>query len=160
MLPCPRDRCSRQIPRAGISGLLGHLAESQSHCVSAVALRHRLSPLLSQGICNNHGRCECGRCICDMASLYTSSTCEISYSLVSPSRFITYSHTEPPGKEGKTEMKAHLSQEQNPEQGFVSFVLWPGRGWHGSCFVATSCLCPPAHQQQLLRVCLCLSVPW
>uniref|UniRef100_A0A8C9U1Z4 Integrin beta n=1 Tax=Serinus canaria TaxID=9135 RepID=A0A8C9U1Z4_SERCA len=33
------------------------------------------------GICNNHGRCECGRCICDMASLYTSSTCEISYSL-------------------------------------------------------------------------------
>uniref|UniRef100_A0A8C3J100 Integrin subunit beta 4 n=1 Tax=Calidris pygmaea TaxID=425635 RepID=A0A8C3J100_9CHAR len=34
------------------------------------------------GICNNHGRCECGRCICDMASLYTSSTCEISYSLV------------------------------------------------------------------------------
>uniref|UniRef100_A0A8D2N941 Integrin beta n=1 Tax=Zonotrichia albicollis TaxID=44394 RepID=A0A8D2N941_ZONAL len=37
------------------------------------------------GICNNHGRCECGRCICDMASLYTSSTCEISYSLVSPS---------------------------------------------------------------------------
>uniref|UniRef100_A0A8B9J0U6 Integrin subunit beta 4 n=1 Tax=Amazona collaria TaxID=241587 RepID=A0A8B9J0U6_9PSIT len=34
------------------------------------------------GICNNHGRCECGRCICDKASLYTSSTCEISYSLV------------------------------------------------------------------------------
>ncbi|KAF1490893.1 Integrin beta-4, partial [Pygoscelis antarcticus] len=33
------------------------------------------------GICNNHGRCECGRCICDKASLYTSSTCEISYSL-------------------------------------------------------------------------------
>ncbi|XP_062447867.1 integrin beta-4 isoform X4 [Rhea pennata] len=33
------------------------------------------------GICNNHGRCECGRCICDMASLYTSSMCEISYSL-------------------------------------------------------------------------------
>ncbi|NXE48682.1 ITB4 protein, partial [Casuarius casuarius] len=33
------------------------------------------------GICNNHGRCECGRCICDTASLYTSSTCEISYSL-------------------------------------------------------------------------------
>ncbi|XP_042739728.1 integrin beta-4 isoform X4 [Lagopus leucura] len=33
------------------------------------------------GICNNQGRCECGRCICDKASLYTSSTCEISYSL-------------------------------------------------------------------------------
>ncbi|NXJ88383.1 ITB4 protein, partial [Corythaixoides concolor] len=33
------------------------------------------------GICNNHGKCECGRCICDKASLYTSSTCEISYSL-------------------------------------------------------------------------------
>ncbi|NXV48461.1 ITB4 protein, partial [Uria aalge] len=33
------------------------------------------------GICNNHGRCECGRCICDKSSLYTSSTCEISYSL-------------------------------------------------------------------------------
>ncbi|XP_068769517.1 integrin beta-4 isoform X5 [Struthio camelus] len=33
------------------------------------------------GICNNHGRCECGRCICDTASLYTSSTCEFSYSL-------------------------------------------------------------------------------
>ncbi|NXW55084.1 ITB4 protein, partial [Eurystomus gularis] len=33
------------------------------------------------GICNNHGRCECGRCICDKASLYISSTCEISYSL-------------------------------------------------------------------------------
>ncbi|XP_055556770.1 integrin beta-4 isoform X5 [Falco cherrug] len=33
------------------------------------------------GICNNHGRCKCGRCICDKASLYTSSTCEISYSL-------------------------------------------------------------------------------
>ncbi|NWH48231.1 ITB4 protein, partial [Fregata magnificens] len=33
------------------------------------------------GICNNHGRCECGRCICDKASLYASSTCEISYSL-------------------------------------------------------------------------------
>lgn len=47
-----------------------------------------------------------------MASLYTSSTCEISYSLVSPSGFITYSHTEPPGKEGKAEVKAHLSQEQ------------------------------------------------
>lgn len=58
-----------------------------------------------------------------MASLYTSSTCEISYSLVSPSGFITYSHAEPPGKEGKAEMKAHLSQEQNPEQGFFSPVL-------------------------------------
>uniref|UniRef100_A0A803Y6Z8 Integrin beta n=1 Tax=Meleagris gallopavo TaxID=9103 RepID=A0A803Y6Z8_MELGA len=34
------------------------------------------------GICNNQGRCECGRCICDKSSLYTSSTCEISYSLV------------------------------------------------------------------------------
>uniref|UniRef100_A0A8C9EMA5 Integrin beta n=1 Tax=Pavo cristatus TaxID=9049 RepID=A0A8C9EMA5_PAVCR len=33
------------------------------------------------GICNNQGRCECGRCICDKTSLYTSSTCEISYSL-------------------------------------------------------------------------------
>ncbi|NXK51981.1 ITB4 protein, partial [Chauna torquata] len=33
------------------------------------------------GICNNQGRCECGRCICDKASLYTSSTCEIIYSL-------------------------------------------------------------------------------
>ncbi|NWJ00526.1 ITB4 protein, partial [Crypturellus undulatus] len=33
------------------------------------------------GLCNNHGRCECGRCICDTVSLYTSSTCEISYSL-------------------------------------------------------------------------------
>uniref|UniRef100_A0A803YE43 Integrin beta n=1 Tax=Meleagris gallopavo TaxID=9103 RepID=A0A803YE43_MELGA len=33
------------------------------------------------GICNNQGRCECGRCICDKSSLYTSSTCEISYSL-------------------------------------------------------------------------------
>ncbi|NWI33873.1 ITB4 protein, partial [Sula dactylatra] len=33
------------------------------------------------GICNNHGRCECGRCVCDKSSLYTSSTCEISYSL-------------------------------------------------------------------------------
>ncbi|NXX54571.1 ITB4 protein, partial [Scopus umbretta] len=33
------------------------------------------------GICNNHGRCKCGRCICDKASLYTSSTCEISSSL-------------------------------------------------------------------------------
>uniref|UniRef100_A0A8B9DAB6 Integrin beta n=1 Tax=Anser cygnoides TaxID=8845 RepID=A0A8B9DAB6_ANSCY len=33
------------------------------------------------GICNNQGRCECGRCICDKASVYISSTCEISYSL-------------------------------------------------------------------------------
>lgn len=33
------------------------------------------------GICNNQGRCKCGRCICDKTSLYTSSTCEISYSL-------------------------------------------------------------------------------
>ncbi|NXA35987.1 ITB4 protein, partial [Eudromia elegans] len=33
------------------------------------------------GLCNNHGRCECGRCICDTVSVYTSSTCEISYSL-------------------------------------------------------------------------------
>ncbi|NXL86999.1 ITB4 protein, partial [Alectura lathami] len=33
------------------------------------------------GICNNQGRCECGRCICDRASLYLSSTCEISYAL-------------------------------------------------------------------------------
>ncbi|NXG51545.1 ITB4 protein, partial [Psilopogon haemacephalus] len=33
------------------------------------------------GICNNQGRCECGRCVCDKSSLYTSSTCEISYSL-------------------------------------------------------------------------------
>ncbi|KAM6376920.1 integrin beta-4 isoform 2-T2 [Pluvialis apricaria] len=33
------------------------------------------------GICNNHGRCKCGRCLCDKSSLYTSSTCEISYSL-------------------------------------------------------------------------------
>lgn len=41
-----------------------------------------MSPLLPQGICNNQGRCKCGRCICDKTSLYTSSTCEISYSLV------------------------------------------------------------------------------
>ncbi|KFV44075.1 Integrin beta-4 [Tyto alba] len=47
----------------------------------AGATRHRLTPFPPQGICNNHGRCECGRCICDKASLYTSSTCEISYSL-------------------------------------------------------------------------------
>ncbi|NXX43070.1 ITB4 protein, partial [Tricholaema leucomelas] len=33
------------------------------------------------GICNNQGRCECGRCVCDKSLLYTSSTCEISYSL-------------------------------------------------------------------------------
>lgn len=50
--------------------------------VPVPALGRRLSPLPSQGICNNHGRCECGRCVCDKASLYTSSTCEISYSLV------------------------------------------------------------------------------
>lgn len=80
-----------------------------------------------QGICNNHGRCKCGRCICDKASLYTSSTCEISYSLVrislGSSGFITSSHIEPPGKESKAEMKAHLGQEQNAEWGLVSPVL-------------------------------------
>lgn len=61
-----------------------------------------------------------------MASLYTSSTCEISYSLVSPLGFSTCSHEEPPEKKGKAEMRADLSQEQNPEQGFVSPVLWQG----------------------------------
>nr|XP_009926975.1 PREDICTED: integrin beta-4 [Haliaeetus albicilla] len=54
-------------------------ASSRSLLQGRVCVRERLGG--GGGICNNHGRCECGRCICDKASLYTSSTCEISYSL-------------------------------------------------------------------------------
>lgn len=74
-------------------------------------------PSAPQGICNNQGRCECGRCICDKASVYISSTCEISYSLVSlslgtPGACTPPSHGEPGGKESKARVEAFLSQEQ------------------------------------------------
>jgi len=155
---CARDDRTRQgcskLPRS--SGPLGAgtvLTPSAAVCLRPVS---GADCHLFQGICNNHGRCECGRCICDKASLYTSSTCEISYSLVrlrlrSAGFIASPSHVEPLGKESKAEMKANLGQEQNPEGRLVLPVL-PS--------VATGLLCPPVHQQQLLNVCPCVSAHW
>ncbi|NXX97248.1 ITB4 protein, partial [Centropus bengalensis] len=81
VLQCPRasgflcndrGRCSRGacVCQSGWEGPGCECPTSNDTCIDS-----------GGGICNNHGRCECGRCVCDRASLYTSSTCEISYSL-------------------------------------------------------------------------------
>lgn len=105
-------------------------------------------PSAPQGICNNQGRCECGRCICDKASVYISSTCEISYSLVSLSlgtlgALTSPSHREPVGKESKARVEAFLGQEQSPEQGTGLPVLkWLGWVCGGTTLQPWACCAP------------------
>ncbi|XP_071430127.1 integrin beta-4 isoform X1 [Pithys albifrons albifrons] len=67
-----RGRCSRGacVCESGWEGPACECPTSNDTCIDSRG-----------GICNNRGKCECGRCTCDMTSLYTSSTCEISYSL-------------------------------------------------------------------------------
>ncbi|KAJ7427466.1 Integrin beta-4 [Willisornis vidua] len=67
-----RGRCSRGacVCESGWEGPACECPTSNDTCIDSRG-----------GICNNRGRCKCGRCTCDMTSLYTSSTCEISYSL-------------------------------------------------------------------------------
>jgi hypothetical protein len=64
--------------------------------------------LLSQGICNGRGYCECGRCHCDQQSLYTDTTCEINYSAVRPGSLVV--GTRQNGKEGLSLVSSEVTK--------------------------------------------------
>lgn len=58
----------------------GRGGPSQDHPPSQAGVGAQLAHwclLLTQGICNGRGYCECGRCHCNQQSLYTDTICEI-----------------------------------------------------------------------------------
>lgn len=80
--------------------------------------------LLTQGICNGRGYCECGRCHCNQQSLYTDTICEINYSAVRPDSLGMGMGTPGTGQDGQEGLS--LVPEELPEG-----VTWWERAWQG-----------------------------
>ena len=80
--------------------------------------------LLTQGICNGRGYCECGRCHCNEQSLYTDTICEINYSAVRPDSLGMGMGTPGTGQDGQEGLS--LVPEELPKG-----VTWGEWAWQG-----------------------------